>query len=42
MRLDTSRHFLANFLEISDHILHLKFTDWLKGKGFSLDPKNGL
>ena len=41
-RLDASRHFLANFLVISDHIWHKNFTDCFGGRGFALDLKNGL
>ena len=34
-RLDASRHFLAYFLVISDHVWHLNFTDCFGGKRFS-------
>ena len=41
-RLDASRHFLANFSVILDHIWHLNFTDCFGGKSFTLDSDNGL
>ena len=41
LKLDASRHFLANILLILDHILHLNFTDCFGGKGFALDANNG-
>ena len=41
-RLDASRHFLASFSVISDHVLQLNFADFLGGKGFALAPKKGL
>ena len=41
-KLDASRHFLANFLVILDHIIHLKFTDCFAGKGLALDSNNDL
>ena len=41
-RLDASRHFLANFLVISNHIRHLSFTDCFEGEGLASDPNNCL
>ena len=41
-RLDTSKHFLANFLVISNHMWHLNFTDYFGNKGFTWDSNNGL
>ena len=41
-RLDTSWHFLANFLVISNRLWHLNFTDCFGGKVFDLDLNNGL
>ena len=41
-RLDASRHFLANFLVIFDHIRHLSFTECFGGKGVALDYNNDL
>ena len=41
-RLDVSRHFLANFLVISDYIRLLNSTDCFGGKDFALDPNNSL
>ena len=40
--LDASLHFLADFLVISAHILHLNFTDFFEDKGYALDPNNSL
>ena len=40
--LDASRHVLANFLEILDHILYLNFTDCFGGEGSALDLDNDL
>ena len=41
-RLEPSRHFLANFLVISDHIWHLNITDCFRGKGLAFDLNNSL
>ena len=41
-RLDTSRHFSANFLVILDHIRLLSSTDCFGGKCFALNPNNSL
>ena len=40
MWLDASRHFLANFLVILNHILHLNFTDCFGEEGLALDSNN--
>ena len=37
----STKHFLANFLAILDHIWHLNFTDSFGG-GLALDFNNGL
>ena len=41
-RLDASRHFLAIFIVIFDHIGHLNFTDGFEGEGFALEPNSRL
>ena len=38
----STKHFLANFLVILDHILYLNFTDCIGEEGLALDYNNGL
>ena len=41
-RLDASKHFLENFLVISDRFWHKNFTDCFGGESFALDSNDGL